>query len=898
MAIIEVAPGQSQGTKGIEKKIDKSSEKMIFNILQSTMYSHPLESAVREISTNMVDALEEKRIAKCIIVSNEPVENYFISRDKDEYKDSVFKRNYYDTQWLSDENKAVITYTENNGVGFCDKVEFYDTGVGLSPERFIKAIGLAYSSKRNSSKLRGGYGVGLKSPLATDVEYFTVESCWNGKRIIANCYKYKSDFLISKLNLTTGNLNNEERIDLGEDTYVLYSEPTLEKNYTKITFGVKKINRGKFKDAVTTQLMYLSNIDFNYIDDTGDKEMIDIKPVILYNSSNIILTDNNYYEKPHIVVVKDYDDKEGICYGLLEFEELELDSKHGSIGIKCCIRSVIQDDDTGEEIVLQEGIQVTPAREKVIFNETTKAYLIKRFKEVTLEAEKIIKSELVETDLLEWLKKCSEVMASTNGNTVLHRLSWLIDVNAARPKFNENIQYGYNPEYFFEGFLVRTNIKRYDTKENKYVIDRDTLSTWNDFKLDNVYIQTENTNRYRDLYLASIHSSFLTIQIINDDKYIDKLNEASKEPLKKSKIEKILKLKQSIEIELKSSIHIKDYDSVVVPDNFNVEIDQKEAEEDGGTGIKQLSREELRKIEQKTILHYPRKNYTDDLENYEFTFQAAEMQIKEFMGLDNVFYGSTEQTPLLQLASLILTNKFEVSVHVNRLFNFDELKIIKVSEVVGKKYCKKHKPIKNLFYDLNLKNMSLITTPHIKNWYTARMMKDKMKSFLFLNGFKYINGDIHTIYIEVKDFYNSYYLETDEIAFNRATYNDSFKEVISYLDKMKDLQFHCIDNSEVGTKAFELFGIDAIKNASVVELEMWEKFQNLCLYTENIQEFFNNLEFLTKAGSISQNNIKIIKELLVLKKLDDFKISKDYQVVTTETGQEVVQDENKELVTN
>ena len=157
MAIIEIAPGQTTGnSKGIAKTIDKSSEKMIFNVLQNTMYSYPVESTVRETASNMIDAIKEKSIAIEILTGKAKVSDYFVERVGDEYNDSKFKADYYDIKYLNTEDKTKITYKEVDGFGFCDSIIFEDTGVGLSPERFIKAVGLAFSTKRNTTKAIGG----------------------------------------------------------------------------------------------------------------------------------------------------------------------------------------------------------------------------------------------------------------------------------------------------------------------------------------------------------------------------------------------------------------------------------------------------------------------------------------------------------------------------------------------------------------------------------------------------------------------------------------------------------------------------------------------------------------------------------------------------------------------
>ena len=51
------------GDPGIAKRINKGAEKMVFDILQSTQYSMPIQSTVRELVTNACDSQREKEIA-------------------------------------------------------------------------------------------------------------------------------------------------------------------------------------------------------------------------------------------------------------------------------------------------------------------------------------------------------------------------------------------------------------------------------------------------------------------------------------------------------------------------------------------------------------------------------------------------------------------------------------------------------------------------------------------------------------------------------------------------------------------------------------------------------------------------------------------------------------------
>jgi hypothetical protein len=61
---------------------------------------------------------------------------------------------------------------------------------------------------------------------------------------------------------------------------------------------------------------------------------------------------------------------------------------YGSIGFKCPMRQTYRDE-SGKEIVIQEGVSVTPSREKVIWNDATKAYILSVIEKATEEASQL-----------------------------------------------------------------------------------------------------------------------------------------------------------------------------------------------------------------------------------------------------------------------------------------------------------------------------------------------------------------------------------------------------------------------------------------------------------------------------------------------------------------------------
>ena len=120
------------GAEGVAKKINKGAEKMVFDILQSTQYSTPIPSTVRELTTNACDAQREKEIAVEILRGNAKAEDYYITRNGEQYQDSNFDASYYDIKYLNtEETQVYISYEKHPGVGYCDKFIVMDHGVGI-----------------------------------------------------------------------------------------------------------------------------------------------------------------------------------------------------------------------------------------------------------------------------------------------------------------------------------------------------------------------------------------------------------------------------------------------------------------------------------------------------------------------------------------------------------------------------------------------------------------------------------------------------------------------------------------------------------------------------------------------------------------------------------------------
>lgn len=359
MAILDVEQSQQNGTKGIGREIDASAHSLIMDTIQISQYQYPEASTVRELTSNAIDSQAEKMRAIEILTGIKKEEDYYIKRDDAEYKDSNFDRSYYDLNYLDSNNSVELQYICGTGGGWCDKFIVTDHGVGLGGDRLQGYFKIGFSSKRNTTKALGGFGFGAKASLSLRNQYYDVITAHNGRLFKFRCYSYDINSLVSKFN-EDGSLNDFIYFtDSKGEQYPVYYEKTDLKNFTTIEVPCKTHHRTKMKEAVTSQLLYLNGITFTFIDENGYKEVKNFEANVLYTSKNLIISDQKTYNKPHIVIVKDIDQPVGICYGFVNFHELEMQDLYSYIGFKCPMRQVIRDAN-GVETVIQEGVEVTP----------------------------------------------------------------------------------------------------------------------------------------------------------------------------------------------------------------------------------------------------------------------------------------------------------------------------------------------------------------------------------------------------------------------------------------------------------------------------------------------------------------------------------------------------------
>jgi len=870
---IKTIDKQIKGSEGLAKKINKGAEKMVFDILQSTQYSTPIPSTIRELATNGADAQREKEMAIEILTGKANVEDYYIERHGEQYSDSNFDISYYSLDHLDTENNDVlITYKENEGTGYCDVVTIKDHGVGIGERRLEGVLELGYSTKRNTAENFGAFGLGAKVALSTGVDFYTIETVHNGKRFKMNCYNYKTDFIIPAFNPGLGQSN--PYITLSDGTKVYY-EDAKAKNQTIISFGVKKHNRRDYRDAVEEQLMYMPNIRFKRIAEDGYEREENIHPKIMHNSDNLIISDTYLFSKPHIVLTKDVGAPTGVNYGFVDFRELEMQQMWGPIAFKCPARQVINDPETGEEIVLQEGVDVTPSREKVIWNENTKAYIKSVIQAAADEASEIVQEELKQTDFISWLIACKQVLTKADSGSVLGRLSNIIDQEQLKPKFgpdprlkNESVK------ALFAGMKVEVITKVRDYRNGEDIIDRSAIENYSQLRENNIFIMgEENHSKYKDMYL--IHKCEGPIICIKSAEFSSGLTLDSAEN-KKRHARRIAKRARVLEL-ITESTHSRNYDDMEIDEEWLEEYKDEIAKAKEIAQFENITPAERRKIEERMVAYtfrYNEKYWHSSGSDYRYIRDKIEPKVKDLMKTQRTTYYGTAaddeklmvacgmihpfapkirqvykdmpgwrtqgeddrlfffDTPAVRLGNGEFTkpttttnDKGEVYHNIN--FDWDTPQIIRVSQS-NVKHISMNPNVKHIdeFFLQLTPNGGYTMDEHAIKWYTA----DKMKSITdktYLYCLKDINLDLFEKYEAV---YNAADVDVRTSQWMKDT------EVFAMVEKIVEMHNFCKDNDDAAAiqqKSRELFVLD-VPEAVGQDQELMDKFDELEEWSEGV----------------------------------------------------------------
>jgi hypothetical protein len=235
--------------------LDKNAKSIIFQMFSKNIYSNPIGSVVREITSNCFDSHVEAKVKAPVVIRR--------GHDKET-----------DTHHIS----------------------FIDYGVGMSPDRMRNIFSVMFSStKRNDNEQIGAFGLGSKTPLAYK------RSTGFGQGEYDNSY-----FIVTNFNHIKYVYQIYEGTNLCPKYSLLHEEPTTERNGTEVRIPVLVNDLSTFSKEMVRQLYYFENVIFEGFENDNRGE-------ILTNQYQIIRGKTFLYRG------KDYSDYMHVCLGRVAY---------------------------------------------------------------------------------------------------------------------------------------------------------------------------------------------------------------------------------------------------------------------------------------------------------------------------------------------------------------------------------------------------------------------------------------------------------------------------------------------------------------------------------------------------------------------------------------------------
>lgn len=874
MAIQEILSEDVQTRNSHERGINKNATGLMMDIAQVNQYRYPIESTVRELNNNAIDSVSEKLRAIDILSGKAKVSDFFVNeRSEDLYQDSKWDASYYNTDYFSDNNTVRLTYFDNEGVGRCNTFEVHDEGVGVGMQRLFGILEVGYSTKRLRKDALGAWGVGAKVGLSTEAPYYTITTAHNGILYKVRVYNRKYQSLIGPFNIDTG-LDNLPISNQNDPSEIIYGEPYEGKNFYKIEVPVLKSSKQAFIDAVKKQLLYMKDVTFHVVDQYGSKE-IDFLAPTFYNSANIILSDNNYYSKPHVVVVKgDMESEIGVCYGFLDFEQMEASPIHGNIGIKCPIRQVTVDED-GNEVVINEGVSVTTSRESLIYDSSTIAFINAQFAKAKDEATEIVEKSLDTTDFHEWIKACRSMTSLSDSNKVLSRLKKICDLDDMTPTFkgesSHPIMYNQIASIFFAGYTITKHTK--NRVDGRRQVKRERASNWNEIDLTKLYLKDADTSRIKELYMLDTIGDFCTISVNEDKIKIEDLGIKSG-TLSFMQAKKKLDEANNRHVAIWDLLDKKSYAEIEVPEDYT----EEEKKEEAAIAYRELSPEELRKQNGKTVCRILKPHQSPNYDKRTYAYDKKEPNIARLKDYEGILYYCTEQEEeILHFVGHFVDRKVNSTRNIAYSGDNDNLTLNLVAKN-NLKYFNHGTPISEFLVKQTLIKDSegkltggykMTTDMNVVQWNTARQIKPILDSIPFMRNFSLFNEDMFKLYKELKDYVELNYSDLEYyMKMGRFGPAGLFTGYLELLDKAQIVQTMVRDGATV-EEINERISPDqpnGLVDAFVVEQALLDKAEKLIAWANTYKDMLNNHYKLTTEGlRFTDAEEQAIKEYIQLK---------------------------------
>lgn len=875
----------TEGDSGWKKGFQAGSEEILLDLVQSQQYKYPVPSAIRELVTNCTDSIREKNQYFEILAGRAKPEDFYIHREGPMYEDSNYNPGYYTEKWLSkSENRVTLIYKERGNTQR-DTLHIIDTGVGLGGKRLEKSFNPLFSTKRNTATQTGKFGLGSKAGLSLETDYYTLISRYNGAEFQFQVYDYKVDPIIPRMNTTKGVVNPyyeaetlTELVDGVERPKRIYYLETDKPNGVEVILQAKKGLKKEFVDGIKSQLLYLDGIDFFIEDVDGNHTEETVKAVIEYEDDIFVMPtqDSTYYAKPHIIL-------NNICYGYVDFLQMELEDKAGNIGMK----------------INPSLIDINPNRESVRWTEKTREVILDTFRQGEKIAERVLTEALTSEDLIDWAIKCSTAIDSTDRNSVVGRFSQIADLKHVAPHFTlmPQIKYASDPRNFFLGYEIWETVSEQKWSKTKQSysagLNRFKLIRWSSIRNKPIFYQDKDTTFRQEMFMLTIYPQGF-VKIIPKGSVDFKSGELSKDQLElvsdidftayqkltqdeKDKRVEAKKLMWENERELldtliKDSAKVELYSSIQVPEGYKTT--EKEAEEEAEEAEEEvtskLTAAEQRALENRIVATAFRAAWEASI----WYRDKKQPKIKEILSdRGDIIYGFAEdEANLVLVAEILGMGKENLRSDGTWL---DNQKVVMIAQN-NAKYFKPHIYIQDFFTNVNPETDTITMHNQLVKWQTARKINDALPKLKFLQNFGIFDPQAKAMYLELVGYVDLNYVDLKAGLHNHKSGKNAAQEVIDSLsthaDKITELQLfvksHPGNYQAIAAMSKALFDTDedgSFKDALGIEIDIYEKLLTLLEFTKQVQVLLNSIGNLSVTSGITYELEREIKEYLAYK---------------------------------
>ena len=884
---------QIMGSGNISKTIDEGAYGLITDLVQKYQYQYPEKSAVRELVSNALDAVTEKNNAIKIVRGEAKTSDFYVEREGSLYKDSKWNPEYYDLNWLSDYNTVDITYLEREGQR--DLLTIKDFGVGLMGKRLAGYFKLGFSTKRNNKNTLGKYGIGAKSALSTGITSYTVENRYNGMKMLFQVFDHTYQSIIPSHNLETGKENPYVEIVVEGEVYKFYYEHTNEKNGLTLSIECKKHKKQYYIDAVKNQMMYFPNISLSVITDKGVKEYIDHKAEILYEDDSIILSDNEVYKKPHMLINK-------VNYGYIDFRELEMEERYGNIGIK----------------VNPEEVTINPSRESLIWDDNTRNAVLNTYKKVSDIATRMLNASISTNNFVDWmftvaqLSDVSRYLKSDRDRNILIRLKEIANMKEVELYYTTYDGKKLKLKDIQNAFAMRhVSVEEKEKAGNRVVKVTRTKATATAFNENTKFFIKQEpgaSSNKRDKFLFEQYGPFYIIEHVSHAyNYAWYTEVEHSTPVSREYMEEIFSMVSMNISDSKYKDNFIVYESIEVPDQYSDEEEEilEKATEDG----EDISTAKLQRGRPDNILRVsffqPATTYFSDyvkqiqrvpmIGNWAF-YDIDKADLEKFESQEVYYINHNEEDEVLYAKVAWLTkgtlssqNKHSENVnfdpvYLNRLASlvhmsyrvlspktFDEqydswfkasgnntkyhggLTLLDNKDITviraSQKSAKSLKRFKHLsLFFAELRNNKISMSNALINWNTARIIQEKLYKCRFLNGFQGIDMEKHQLYKKLEQFVKTHYVPIKNISNQgfKAWQPGEAEALVDHCDSIFQFQKLVASGATpevIANTAKSLFGNPKIQNSHGADLALVSEFEELLDWCEPYQ-FLNAIPVL------------------------------------------------------